>query len=150
MAAMTVMGGTCVGLVKEVDALGGDVRGPVEERHWYMVLERGPVEGRPGIKSPAGTIRTPQEVHRRRFSPNNTGDQGGRPTRTLRSSESVVTDEGKADERCERRFLWEGQSSSGSPVDKRPWQVDWTALPRHRFGGHWRWTRAVCIPGRNP
>ena len=82
MAAVTVMGGTCVGLVKEVDALGGDVRGPVEERHprrrgwrpdikeiercssrnWYMVLERGPVEGRPGIKSPAGTIRTPQEV----------------------------------------------------------------------------------------
>ena len=108
VAEVTVMGATCVGLMEEVDALGGDVRGPVEERpdikviercssrkrpenkvfercsfkNWYMVRERGPVEGRPGIKSPAGTIRTPQEVHRRRCSPNNTGvrgtTQGGR------------------------------------------------------------------------
>ena len=46
--------------------------------------------------------------------------------------------------------LQEGKLSPGSPVDKRPWQVRWTALPRHRFGGHWRWTRAVGIPGRNP
>ena len=121
VAEVTVMGATCVGLVEEVDALGGDVRGPVEERpdikviercssrkrpenkvfercsfkNWYMVRERGPVEGRPGIqecrdavrpgmqgcsKSPAGTIRrcsaggvpqrlrrdAPQEVLRRR------------------------------------------------------------------------------------
>ena len=65
-----------------------------------MVRERGPVEGRPGIKSPAGTIR-------RRYSPNNTGNQGRRPTRSLRSGESAVdTHEGKADERYERRFLW--------------------------------------------
>ena len=91
VAEVAVMGATCVGLVEEVDALGGDVRGPVElrpdikviegcsSRNWYMVLERGPVEGRsigllevdalggpvegrPGIKSPAGTNRTPQEV----------------------------------------------------------------------------------------
>ena len=80
--------------------------------------------------------------------------QGGRltpATRSLRSGESAVdTHKGKADESYERRFLWKGQSFSRSPVDIRPWQVDWTALPRHRFGGHWRWTRAVCIPGRNP
>ena len=78
MAAVTVMGATCVGLVEEVDALGGDVRGPVERRpnikviercspmnrpenkvfercsfrNWYMVLglHRGPVEGRQGCR----------------------------------------------------------------------------------------------------
>ena len=178
VAEVTVMGATCVGLVEEVDALGGDVRGPVEERpdikviercssrkrpenkvfercsfkNWYMVRERGPVEGRPGMqrcrdavrpgmqgcsKSPAGTIRrcsaggvpqklrrdapqevlrrrctaqrrtaggAPQEMHWRRYSPNKTGDQGGRPARSLRSSGSAVADEDKADERCERRF----------------------------------------------
>ena len=89
------MGATCIGLVEKVDALGGVVHGPIEERpenkvfercsfrKWYMVLGcsshrrpvegrsmgllvmdalGGPVEGRPGIKSPAGTNRTPQEV----------------------------------------------------------------------------------------
>ena len=71
-AAVIVMGATCTGLVEEVDALGGDVHGPVEERHshsggrgwkpdikeiercsfnnWYMALgyssHRRPVEGR--------------------------------------------------------------------------------------------------------
>ena len=99
MAAMTVMGGTCVGLVKEVDALGGDVRGPVEERpdikviercsfrkrpenkvfercsfkNWYMVRERGPVEGRPGMQECRDAVRAqlvqsgdaPKEVYRR-------------------------------------------------------------------------------------
>ena len=151
VAAVIVMEATCIGLVEEVDALGGDVHGQVEERpnikrigrcsskNWYMVLERGPVEGRPGFE------------RIRRCSSNRTGDQGGRPTRSLRSSESAVDfDEGKKGERCERRFLWEGQSLPGSPVDRRPWQGGWTGLPRHWFWGHWRWTRAVCIPGRNP
>ena len=145
--------GRSIGLL-EMDALGG------------------PVEGRPSIKrirrcSPNNTgVRGTTQGGRltrgwRRNSLrcllNETGGrmkQGGRltsATRSLRSGESAVdTHEGKADESYERRFLWEGQSFSGSPVDKRPWQVDWTALPRHRFGGHWRWTRAVCIPGRNP
>ena len=147
------MGATCIGLVEEVDALGGVVHCPVEERpenkvfercsfrNWYMVLglHRGPVEGRqgcrdaviawqgcsnslvrrdaviacmqgcrksPAVKSPAGTIR--------RYSPNETGVQGGRPARSLRSSESAVTDEGKRDNRCERMFLREGQSSPGN------------------------------------
>ena len=102
VAEVTMMEATCIGMVEKVDALGGDVHGPVEERHshsggrgwkpdikeiercsfnnWYMVLEHGPVEGRPGTKSPAGTIRrcsaggvpqrlrrdAPQEVLRRR------------------------------------------------------------------------------------
>ena len=106
------MGATCIGMVEKVDALGGVVQGPAEEgpveerpenkvfercsfKNWYMVRERGPVEGRPGMqecrdavrpgmqgcsKSPAGTIRrcsaggvpqrlrrdAPQEVLRRR------------------------------------------------------------------------------------
>ena len=145
--------GRSIGLL-EMDALGG------------------PVEGRPSIKrirrcSPNNTgVRGTTQGGRltrgwRRNSLrcllNETGGrmkQGGRltsATRSLRSSESAVdTHEGKADESYERRFPWKGQSFSGSPVDKRPWQVDWPALPRHRFGGHWRWTRAVCIPGRNP
>ena len=209
------MGATCTGLVEEVDALGGDVHGPVEERHshsggrgwkpdikeiercsfnnWYMALgyssHRRPVEGRSigllEMDALGGPVEGRPSIKRiRRCSPNNTGvrgttqggrltrgwrrnslrcllnetggrmKQGGRltsATRSLRSSESAVdTHEGKADESYERRFPWKGQSFSGSPVDKRPWQVDWTALPRHRFGGHWRCTRAVCIPGRNP
>ena len=207
------MGATCTGLVEEVDALGGDVHGPVEERHprrrgwrpeikeiercsfnnWYMALgyssHRRPVEGRSigllEMDALGGPVEGRPSIKRiRRCSPNNTGvrgttqggrltrgwrrnslrcllnetggrmKQGGRltsATRSLRSGESAVdTHEGKADESYERRFPWKGQSFSGSPVDKRPWQVDWTALPRHRFGGHWRWTRAVCIPGRNP
>ena len=140
VAEVTMMGATCFGLVEEVDALRDAVRPGIQGCGDAV---------RPGMQ---GCRKSPavKEVHWRRYSPNNTGDQGGRPARSLRSSESAVTDEGKADERCERRFLWEGQLSSRSPVDRRPWQVDWTALPRHRFGGHWRWTRAVCIPGRNP
>ena len=33
MAVVLEMGATCIGLMEEVDALGGDVHGPVEERH---------------------------------------------------------------------------------------------------------------------
>ena len=40
VAEVTVMGATCVGLVEEVDALGGDVREPVEERPDIKVIER--------------------------------------------------------------------------------------------------------------
>ena len=39
------------------------------------------------------------------------------------------THEGKSDERCERRFLWEGQSLSGSPVDERPWGNNFKKFP---------------------
>ena len=37
-AAVIVMGATCTGLVEEVDALGGDVHGTVEEKHSHRCL----------------------------------------------------------------------------------------------------------------
>ena len=104
VAEVTMMGATCFGLVEEVDALRDAVRPGIQGCGDAV---------RPGMQ---GCRKSPavKEVHWRRYSPNNTGDQGGRPARSLRSSESAVTDEGKRDNRCERRFLREGQSSPGN------------------------------------
>ena len=145
--------GRSIGLL-EMDALGGLVEGrPSIKRIRRCSPNNTGVRG----TTQGGRLTRGWRRNSLRCLLNETGGrmkQGGRltsATRSLRSSESAVdTHEGKADESYERRFPWKGQSFSGSPVDKRPWQVDWTALPRHRFGGHWRWTRAVCIPGRNP
>ena len=104
-AAVIVMGATCTGLVEEVDALGGDVHGPVEEgqpfrrgwkpdieeiercsfRNWYMVLgyssHRRPVEGRSigllEMDALGGPVEGRPSIKRiRRCSPNNTGVRG--------------------------------------------------------------------------
>ena len=136
------MGATCFGLVEEVDALRDAVRPGIQGcgdavRPGMQGCSKSPagairrcsaggVPQRLRRDAPQEVLRrrctaqrrtaggAPQEMHWRRYSPNKTGDQGGRPARSLRSSESAVTDEGKRDNRCERMFLREGQSSPGN------------------------------------
>ena len=138
--------------------MGGDVHGPVEERlrikmirrrsskitgtwYWTMIwLREDPVSRRSG-----GACSITPEI--KVGSPSRNWG-----SRVLGTSEAAIDTGEQKDERCtgKCRFLWEGQLSPGSPVDRRPWQVGLNGLLRQWFGRQWRWTRAVCIPRRKP